>query len=609
MAGGRPRRALDEPVGKMPVPPLWREQAAGEREPRAFGGEVGGQGELRDADEAAHEFGAGVVADECGVAVGGDRFCQPAVEEGRVMAAEDQVGVKDAEVELGFAAEGEFRVDQQDLAVPRPQQAAEEEVAVEQVRVIVVEVALAERGDAVHIGGVAAEFAGEVGEAGRDGFEERVERSVGAEGEVEDMRVVEGAHRVIAQTGGLGGREVAQGISPTEHEFLHATKHRKTRLIYVWGADEARRAPKMKGLIRRASAELVRRRVEDITALNSEVYASLVDYLDQKGALRVPPFDTTAGDGATLADLSPKRLTWFLDTARRERGFPLKLNTAPEALLKHLNLLDGRRPTNAALLLFGAAPQRFHRTAETKCVSCHGTEYRRPFASQQIYGGDVFEQADQARDFVLAKLNRAVGTRATSITAPATYELPPDAVGEAIVNAIAHRDYYSHASVEIRLFADRLEVWNPGALPGNLALADLSSDHPSIPANPLIAESLYLTRYIEKAGSGTQRMIELCRAAGLPEPSFELRAGSFVLTLWRDWLTDDVVAGLELSERQLQAITHIKRHGRITNADYQQLTQVARKTASRDLDGLVVKGVFRLVGAKRGSHYVLGGKK
>ncbi len=245
------------------------------------------------------------------------------------------------------------------------------------------------------------------------------------------------------------GSEDAQGVSPTEHEYLHATKHRKTRLIYVWGADEGRRAPRMKSLIRRASAELVRRRVEDTTALNSEVYASLVDYLDRHGSLRTPPFDTSACDTATFADLSRKRIDWFLETARRERGFPLKPGTSTEALLKHLNLLDGRRPTNAALLLFGSAPQRFHRPAETKCVSCHGTEYRRPFASQQIYGGDLFEQADQARDFVLAKLNRAVGTRAASITAPATYELPPDAVGEAIVNAIAHRDYHSHASVEV----------------------------------------------------------------------------------------------------------------------------------------------------------------
>ena len=405
------------------------------------------------------------------------------------------------------------------------------------------------------------------------------------------------------------GYEDQDGVSPTEYEYNHAAKHRKTRLVYVWGSDEKRRAPKMRHLASKASGELIRRRIEDFSALCSEVYASFVDYLDGMGALRVPPFDTSACDGATLQHLSRKRVDWFLETASRERGFSLKSNTTTQALLTHLNLFEHGKPTNAAMLLFGTNPQRFHRTAETKCIHCHGMEYRRPFASLQVYGGDLFEQANQARDFVLAKINRSIGTRAISITAPATYELPPDAVGEAIVNAIAHRDYHSNASVEVRLFTDRLEVWNPGRLPGTLTLDDLRNDHPSVPNNPLIAESLYLTRYIEKAGSGTQRMIELCRSAGLPEPQFEQRSGSFVITLWRDWLTAKVLAELDLNNRQVQAVTHVKRIGRISNSEYQQLTGTTRKTAARDLDGLVEKKVFLRVGEKRGSYYVLAERK
>lgn len=399
------------------------------------------------------------------------------------------------------------------------------------------------------------------------------------------------------------GFEDRLGVSATEREYNHATQLGKPRLIYVWGADDSKRAAKMKSLVRKVGSELIRRRVEDVSALTTEVYASLVDYLDGMGALRVPPFDTSACDGAGLKDLSRKRIDWFLETAVRERGFPLKPNTTTQALLTHLNLLDHDKPTNAAMLLFGENPQRFHRTAETKCVHCHGTEYRRPFASQQIYSGDLFDQANQAHDFVLAKINRAVGTRAVSITAPATYELPPDAVGEAIVNAIAHRDYHSNASVEVRLFADRLEVWNPGSLPGTLTLDDLRNDHPSVPRNPLIAESLYLTRYIEKVGSGTQRMIELCRQAGLPEPNYELRAGSFVLTLWRDWLTADMLAKLQLNDRQLKGLTLLRAEGRLTNGKYQELTGISRQTASRDLDEMVKKGILNRYGNRRGAFY------
>ena len=402
------------------------------------------------------------------------------------------------------------------------------------------------------------------------------------------------------------GVEDGAGVSPTEREFDHASKHAKTRLIYVWGTDEKKRAPKMKQLIGKASAVLVRRRVEDTSALNAEVYASLVDHLDRLGALRVPPFDTAVFEGVTLKDLSRKRIDWFLQTARRERGFPLKAGTDTKALLTHLNLLDHGKPANAALLLFGANVQRFHRTAETKCIHCHGTAYQRPFASQQIYGGDLFEQADQARDFVLAKINRSVGTREAGNAAPAAYELPPDAISEAIVNAIAHRDYHSNASVEVRLFADRLEVWNPGAMPGTLTLEALRDDHPSVPANPLIAESLYLARYIEKAGSGTQRMIELCREAGLPELDFAIRAGSFVITLWRDWLTDAVLAGFQPNDRQLQAIRHAKFAGRISNAQYRELTGVSESTALRQLRQFVALGVFeKFGGTGQATHYAI----
>ena len=226
-----------------------------------------------------------------------------------------------------------------------------------------------------------------------------------------------------------------------------------------------------------------------------------------------------------------------------------------------------------------------------------------------ISGGDLFEQADQARDFILAKINRAIGTRATSITAPATYELPPDVIGEAIVNAIAHRDYNSNASVEIRLFADRLEIWNPGTLPGTLTLDDLREAHPSVPNNPLIAESLYLTRYIEKAGSGTLRMIELCQEAGLPEPNYELRAGSFVITLWRDWLTASVIAQLDLSDRQRQAVLIIKTSGRLNNLDYQKALSVSKPTASRDMEDMVRKGVLEKIGTTgKGTYYILNRK-
>tara|TARA_B100001093_G_scaffold266619_1_gene255029 strand:- start:490 stop:1200 length:711 start_codon:yes stop_codon:yes gene_type:complete len=143
------------------------------------------------------------------------------------------------------------------------------------------------------------------------------------------------------------------------------------------------------------------------------------------------------------------------------------------------------------------------------------------------------------KEFVLARINRSVGARKESLQAPVTYELPPAAVTEAVINSIAHRDYNSNGSVEVRLFSDRLEIWNPGRLPDSLSLELLREYHPSIPTNPLIAESLNLARYMERAGSGTQTIIQFCKDLGLLEPLFEQRGGSFVITLFRKIYKDE----------------------------------------------------------------------
>ena len=132
-------------------------------------------------------------------------------------------------------------------------------------------------------------------------------------------------------------------------------------------------------------------------------------------------------------------------------------------------------------------------------------------------------------DFVMSKINLWVGTRQDGPQAPVLYEIPRDVVAEAIVNAVAHRDYTSNGSVQVMLFADRLEIWNPGTLPASLTLEKLRQPHGSVPANPLLAEPMYLTRYIERMGTGTRDMIKKCRSAGLPEPEFLLSDGFTVI--------------------------------------------------------------------------------
>ncbi len=405
------------------------------------------------------------------------------------------------------------------------------------------------------------------------------------------------------------GFEDAEGMSPTEREFDRATERGKPRLIFVKGEIDKARHPKMRNLVRQAGAQLIRRRFGNIPELTAGLYASLVEHLYRQGSLRTRPFDASACPQATLVDISVEKVQWFLKQARRERQFALPENTSPLEVLTHLNLLDNEEPTHAAILLFGSHPQQFLVASEVKCLHFHGTEVRKPIPSYQIYKGTVFDLVDQAVDFVMSKIARSVGTHRQGPEAPVEYELPRDAIVEAIVNAVAHRDYASNASIQVMLFADRLEVWNPGELPATLTIDKLRVPHASIPRNPLIADPLFLARYIEKAGTGTLDMIARCREAGLPEPEFRQDGGQFVQTLRRDWLTEAVFKELGLNPRQRQALVAARAERRLTTALYQGWTKVSRATAKRDLDELVQKGVLIATGAGRGAGYEISVKR
>ncbi|MCE5332129.1 MAG: winged helix-turn-helix transcriptional regulator, partial [Bacteroidales bacterium] len=234
----------------------------------------------------------------------------------------------------------------------------------------------------------------------------------------------------------------------------------------------------------------------------------------------------------TFTDFEYIIIDWFLRKAKLERGLALDANTSKEKLLTHLNLYNQGKLSNAAILLFGVQPQRFFITSEVKCAHFHGVNVEKPIPYYQVYKGNLFDLVDQAVNFVLSKIDYAVGTRSQSAVAPTAYEIPPAAIEEAIVNAIAHRDYDSMASVQVMLFADRLEIRNPGQLPPALTFEALKKDHSSYPRNPLIAESMYLTKYIERMGTGIQDIIKHCVEYGLPEPEFKM-TDTFVTTIYR----------------------------------------------------------------------------
>ena len=319
------------------------------------------------------------------------------------------------------------------------------------------------------------------------------------------------------------GNEDSKGVSPTEREYAAAAGASRHVLVFVRGGGNAAREPKEEAFLRKIESERVRRSFRTVRDLRATLAVSLVRFLEEQGKIQTAPFDACVAAGARLSDLSVKKMRDFVKTAREIRGFRLPVNVSAKDLLTHLNLIraDGGI-TNAAILLFGKNPQRFFINSEVKCAQFYGVHVEKPMADHQIYQGDVFELADQATRFVMTHVSNWVGTRSegSSVIVPTKYELPYDAVKEAIVNAICHRDYTSHQSVQVMLFADRLEVWNAGRLPKGLTVADLKRAHSSLPPNELLALPMYLKGAIEKTGTGTEDMVKQCRNWGLADPEF-----------------------------------------------------------------------------------------
>jgi ATP-dependent DNA helicase RecG len=269
-------------------------------------------------------------------------------------------------------------------------------------------------------------------------------------------------------------------------------------------------------------------------------------------------------------------------------------------------------PTVAGILLFGREPQRFFRNAELICVRYADATMSDEFVRQDI-GGTLAEQIRLAEAFVVTNMQR--GMRIVGMQRAETTAYPLPVVREAIVNAIAHRDYSIRGEgVRLLMFSDRLEIYSPGRLPGHVTLENLKDERYS--RNEAIVAVLSDLGYIERLGYGIDRMIATMAEAGLPEPVFEETTAGFRVILYAalDEPAPPVPAAPPaphlplgyLNERQARVLAYLQEHGRITNSEYQAFApDVSAETIRRDLADLVEKNLLIRIGSKRATYYIL----
>ena len=187
-----------------------------------------------------------------------------------------------------------------------------------------------------------------------------------------------------------------------------------------------------------------------------------------------------------------------------------------------------------------------------------------------------------------------------------TYEYPKDAVREALLNAIAHKDYSGGVPIQISVYNDKIIFWNEGQLPENWTVKNLLEKHASRPYNPDIANALFRSGYIESWGRGTIKIVRECKQAGIPDPVFRYDSSDISVEFRKDIYNEKYLQSLNLNGRQVKALMFAKDKGKITNSEYQKLNDCSRNTASNDLTEMVVKHLLKPSGQKgAGAFYTL----
>ena len=344
----------------------------------------------------------------------------------------------------------------------------------------------------------------------------------------------------------------------------------------------------------------------------------------------VGDYEAESVPGAVMDDFDPAIVSEYIQ--KREERTRRRIAISQDQLLREIGALDHKnQPTVAGILLFGKNPQAFVPQSGIVFVKFPGVEPRGEggrvgYGRREEIGGPLARVIERAYQVTVEEMR--VGAVVKGLERQEVLEYPEFAVREALVNAVCHRDYRVRGRrIEIRKFADRLEIISPGGLAGYMTLDNIIEEHFS--RNPRIVQGLFQWGYIEELGLGVDRMIEDLTAAGHPPPRFNATAYSFSVVMSNHKETKKperhtaavapsaraaaqpvdeapAVNAQGLNERQARAVKYLNEHGRITNRDYQTLCpDVSAETLRLDLSDMVDKGVLMRIGEKKGTYYIL----
>lgn len=295
-----------------------------------------------------------------------------------------------------------------------------------------------------------------------------------------------------------------------------------------------------------------------------------------------------------------------IDTFRFEAG--LVNSTSDEQVFSNLRLISNEGYLkNGAVLFFAKEPERFFEKAVIRCVAFDGLD-KRYIIDDKIMGGTLFQQYQQSMVWLKSKLNVRYDIESEGGKArKELWEIPETVFKEAIINSLAHRDYYDKGGrITIELFNDRVEVTNPGGLVSSIGKNEFGKKSSS--RNPLIFGLFERMRLVEQIGSGISRMRDLMKEEGLTPPEFNTD-GMFTVAFRRpfdfeSWVNHWVN---HLSEKNIIILKSIHENQEIKKSTLQQLTDLSPSTLDYNIEILKKTGLLEREGTKGGVwilHYI-----
>ena len=277
-------------------------------------------------------------------------------------------------------------------------------------------------------------------------------------------------------------------------------------------------------------------------------------------------------------------------------------NTDIKTIFEHLRLSINGKLTNGGIMLFGRDPQRHFLNASLRIVRLKSDT---AIVGDRLITGNLFRQVIEGEEAIKQFIN--VRYEIEGLVRKDIWDYPLDAIREALINALIHRDYHRwNVQTQIKIYDDHIWFYNAGGLPEGITLEQLKGAHPSVPRNPLLVHVFYLAGFIEEVGSGIGRMRKSLHEAGLPEPEFREEMGGFSVYFMKDIYTEEYLRELDLNERQIKIIKYLKAQGGAGLSSFKALfPNISEKTIYRDLQDLIQKGLLNQIGEKKGRRYEL----